>query len=144
MAKSRYSKNLNVLVPLVTYFALTNNWLSRTPDKIADELLLPRGDVSRVLEAFDGIFWEKPDGEGKYFYTLHARYAIRPSDQRLDEAPKDPFEIRMAIHEALLAFVTQRAHAERTEVHARVAAVAVVIAAVITAVAAIVLGVRSS
>jgi hypothetical protein len=130
--RTRYSDHLDVLTALISYMAFMSYW-SRTPENLAEELALRKDEVQAALETFTGIFWKRKAADGQEYYTLHARYALRPepkASKPLDspDIPKLPPEAMTA----LLDFVAHRAQAEHTGWNTQLLAIAAIIAAVIS------------
>ncbi|WP_406270832.1 hypothetical protein OHT93_19585 [Streptomyces sp. NBC_00191] len=133
---SRYDKQLDILIALITYMALTR-WRSRSPNGLAKDLGLSEEAVTRTLDEFPGIFRKSAnfyptDAGPQNSYTLHARFARRrprgvdaasqqpPNTQNLallsDPEPTQDGtgeELDADTLRALLDFVTGRAEAER-------------------------------
>lgn len=137
-----YSRNLDILTALITQLAVNPYW-SRTLPALSADLSLPESQIKAALEDFSGLF-RVAFLEGKGWYSLHARAALRKED----EAP----ELRADILKALLEYVLKRADAEisqaqfndslkQTSRNATIAAVFALVAAVASIVAAIVSGV---
>jgi hypothetical protein len=148
VTKPRYLDHLDILIALATYLALTPR-MSRTSPGLASGLSLPEADVRATLDAFPAVFRKspKPSTEGEYYYTLHARYALREADAKADI--QDVAELRSELLATLLQFVSHQAAQEssvdqfqRQLGHSLratwIAAGAAVLAAVLAAVAAIV------
>jgi hypothetical protein len=143
-----YTAHLDTLIALITHLSLTANE-SRTPPWIAADLALDLGEVRATFGAFPGIFrrsQRRSRENGEYFYTVHARYALRRKGA-VDDEPLP--EMRPEIMKALLDLVSQRAAAEaeerrfalelaHTSRNARIAALAACAAAVLAAVAAVI------
>lgn len=123
MAKKRmdsgniYSKHLDVLTALITYLALTDK-KSRTPRPLAADLSLPADAVEEVLNTFPGIFRksQNTDANGNHFYTVHARYATRTSDERNPQDADLP-AIRPELLRVLLEFAVGNARSEQAKNH---------------------------
>jgi hypothetical protein len=137
-----YSNNLDILTALITQLAVNPYW-SRTLPALSADLSLPESEVKAALENFSGLF-RVAFLEGKHWYSLHARAALRKED----EAP----ELRADILKALLEYVLKRADAEISQAQFRdslkqasrsasIAAALALVAAVASIVAAIVSGV---
>jgi len=137
-----YSSNLDILTALITQLAVNPYW-SRTLPALSADLSLPESEVKAALENFSGLF-RATFREGKRWYSLHARAALRKED----EAP----ELRADILKALLEYVLKRADTEisaaqfrdslkQTSRSAAIAAALALVAAVASIVAAIVSGV---
>ena len=79
-SSSPYTDYFDPLVALVTHLSATDR-RSRTIPRLARDLAFPEADVRKVLEGFRGLFRRssKTSKEGEYFYTVHLRYARRPS-----------------------------------------------------------------
>lgn len=104
-----YSAHLDTLTALITYLALTHH-KSRTAGGLAGALGLPLDEVQATFDECPAMFRRRAGASGEPFYTLHARYALRPYDNEDDgEIP----EVRPAILEVLLSFVSQQAREER-------------------------------
>jgi hypothetical protein len=114
-SKKSYSDHLEVLTALVTYLALTDS-KSRTAEPLAANLFLPRDEVQEVLDAFPGIFRRGVDRKnGKIYYTVHARYALRRYPGG-DEGAGLP-TLRADILKVLLDLITGNARAEQAQRH---------------------------
>lgn len=135
----RYTDHLDVLLALVTYLALTSK-RSRTPGNLARDLALPPDAVASSFENFPGLFRKSQNvsGEGEHFYTLHARFALRGTEEDVPGPAMGTDLLR-----SLLDFISQRSQdeaagtlADRTLRHANrntvIAAVAAVIAALLS------------
>ena len=166
----RYSDDLDMLLALITYLALTQ-WRSRSPNALATELCLPEDQVTSVLDGYPGLFRKNPElhptsGGGQASYTLHARYARRrprEMDSAVPPLPKatnelvassapDPAqdgtgeELDADSLRMLLDFVSDRGRAEQESIQSRLSQrwllLGVVIAAAASIVAAIIQAVR--
>jgi len=109
-----YSDNLDVLVALVTYLAMTD-FKSNTPSYVAETLALDVKKVRDTLQSFDGLFRESknPAENGEKYYTLHLRYALRwtQNDESNGES-KEP--LRAEYLDTLLNFITRMVEQEQT------------------------------
>src|SRR5947208_4835963 len=76
-----YTKHFDTLVALVTHLANTQ-YISRTPQGMADALGLKKQDVQEVLDRFPGFFRKSrnPHPSGEHYYTVHLRHARRSFD----------------------------------------------------------------
>ena len=103
-----YSRHLDTLTALVSYLALTPK-KSRTAAGLADDLGIGVDDVQAAFDSCPALFRRKKDRSQQVFYTLHARYALRPYD-----APEDTElpQVRPDLLAVLLDFVAQRARDE--------------------------------
>ncbi len=114
----QYSDNLDVLVALVTFLAMTNH-KSNTPTYLANNLGLDITKTKNTLQIFDGLFREskKPAENGENYFTLHLRYALRWK-QKNDNAENDDDEVREPLGaeylDTLLNFITQMVEQEQT------------------------------
>jgi len=91
---------------------------SRTAAKLAADLSMDPGEVQETFDAFPRVFRKSKttDSGGHAFYTIYARYALRPYDAREDDdAELRP--VRPEILGVLLEFITQAARGEQE--HAR-------------------------
>jgi hypothetical protein len=90
-----YTKHFDTLVALVTHLSNTQ-YISRTPQGIADALGLKRNEVQKVLDTFPGFFRRSRNkhSSGEHYYTVHLRHARRSldSNQERDSAPLRPEE----------------------------------------------------
>jgi hypothetical protein len=108
VAAGSYSQHVDTLTALVTYLALTPE-KSRTVGGLARDLGIPPAEVQEAFDACPAVFRKKQNSDGTWFYTLHARYALRPYDAAEDtELPP----VRPEVLAVLLEFVTQRARDE--------------------------------
>jgi hypothetical protein len=109
----RYADHIDTLTALITYLALTDR-KSRPSGPLADALSLPRENVLEVLDGFPSIFRKsnRVDSTGNHFYTIHARFALRPYDGGDED---DLPQVRADILKVLLEFVTENARAERAQ-----------------------------
>ena len=103
-----YSKHIDVLTALITYLALTPK-KSRTVQGVAGDLGIEADRVQEAFDSFPAVFRMKQNRNGTSFYTLHARYALRPYDAAEDT---DLPPVRPELLAVLLSFVTQRARDE--------------------------------
>jgi hypothetical protein len=132
----RYDEQLDILIALITYMALTR-WRSRSSNGLAKDLGLSERAIKATLDGFPGIFRKSAnlyptDAGPQNSYTLHARFARRrprgvdavsqqpPNTQNLallsDPEPTQDGtgeELDAETLRALLDFVTGRAEAER-------------------------------
>jgi hypothetical protein len=109
-----YSDNLDVLVALVTYLAMTD-FKSNTPSYIAETLALDINKVKNTLQTFDGLFRESnnPAENGEKYYTLHLRYALRwAQDDDNNSELKEPLGAEYL--DTLLNFITRMVEQEQT------------------------------
>jgi|GEM_PF-1560196 len=108
-ARQTYSAHLDTLTALITYLALTHHQ-SRTARGLSVALGLPEDEIQETFDQCRAIFRRREDSTGKAFYTLHARFALRPYDNAQDDEMP---EVRPNVLEVLLTFVTQQAREER-------------------------------
>ncbi|MFI5998423.1 hypothetical protein ACIBAC_42070 [Streptomyces sp. NPDC051362] len=141
--RARYEAQLDTLIALITYMALTR-WRSRSPNGLSKDLGLAEDVVTRALTGFPGLFRQSADfypteAGPQHSFTLHARYARRRprgEDSALNRpvgahsaaslSDPDPTqdgageELDAETLRALLDYVTERARAERdTRFHAQ-------------------------
>jgi hypothetical protein len=141
--RARYEAQLDTLIALITYMALTR-WRSRSPNGLSKDLGLAEDVVTHALNGFPGLFRKSadfyPTDAGlQHSFTLHARYARRRprgEDSALNQpvgahnaaSLSDPEptqdgageELDAETLRALLDYVTERARAERdTRFHAQ-------------------------
>lgn len=109
MTLTRYSDHLDTLIVLATYLALTPK-ISRTSQGLATDLSLREHDVQTTLDGFPGVFRksENRSAEGEWYYTLHARYALRKADAE----GQNLAELRSDLLSTLLQFVSHQAAQE--------------------------------
>lgn len=159
---SGYLAHIDVLLALITYFALTG-WRSRSPQGLARDLGLEEQRIQDALTAFPGLFRrgsvQETEAGPQHSYTLHARYARRRprgdrEDQRVDgngfegrePSVSDPTpeqdgrgeELDAETLRTLLDFVAQEARAEREGRQHRVSQLGLAMGVGIAAVASVV------
>ncbi len=112
--KPSYSKNLDVLVAVITHLGYTD-WNMRSPKNTAKALNMEEKSVLYVLENFRSLFRKATHTSkaGTPFYQLHIRYALRWRDnvvyeEESKEAPLEPSSVN-----TLLDFVVKCADHER-------------------------------
>ena len=141
--KTRYSKNLEVTLALVTHLAMTRK-KSRTPSTLAKYLNLKKAGVQNVLDNFPGLFRKSRDEyvskKGENYYTLQLRYARRWLDETANEEmedpdPKEPLEPEYL--SALINYISHQADQERTGMRQWLVIFASLIASLVAAAAAI-------
>ncbi len=112
-----YSDNLDVLVALVTYLAMTD-YKSNTPPYLANNLSLDVNKVRNTLQTFDGLFREskEPADNGEKYFTLHLRYALRWTQEAEKEvdtlSAKEP--LGKEYLDTLLNFIARMVEQEQT------------------------------
>jgi hypothetical protein len=140
MAKKSYSRDIDILIALVSYLSMTE-YRSMRPSKIAQRLSLERERVEEVLENYKGLFRKSTnkthEETGEHYYTLHIRYAMRwlNEDDSMSETtpPKLPAEYITTI----LNFLSDRVKQEETQRTEQVKNLITMIAAIIAAFASI-------
>ncbi|MFJ8936440.1 hypothetical protein ACIRL0_12100 [Streptomyces sp. NPDC102365] len=134
--RARYEAQLDTLIALITYMALTR-WRSRSPNGLSKDLGLAEDVVTCALNGFPGLFRQSADfyptdAGPQHSFTLHARYARRrprgadpalnqPAGAHNTASLSDPEptqdgageELDAETLRALLDYVTERARAER-------------------------------
>lgn len=105
----RYSAHLDTLTALITYPVLTHH-KSRTATGLANALGPPVVEVQATFDDCPAMFRCRVGANSEPYYTLHARYALRPFDTEEDEGVP---EVRPNILAVLLNFVSEQAREER-------------------------------
>jgi hypothetical protein len=114
--KPSYSKNLDILVALVTHLGYTD-WNARSTKGLAKAVGNTEIKVSKVLDEFKSLFrkssYKSP--KGLTYYQLHVRHALRWKDEieEEDEKVNDKLPLEPATVNALLDFIVKSADQER-------------------------------
>jgi len=110
-----YSENFDTLVALVTHLSNTQ-YISRTPQGLAQALGLKKDKVQIVLELFPGFFRKSRNTHvsGEHYYTVHLRHAKRSRDRNkeIDAMPLKPEETQ-ALLTLISNMVTQESETAR-------------------------------
>ncbi len=135
--KTTYSKDIDILIALISYLALSK-YKSMRPSRLAERLSLDKENVERVLELYKGIFRKSNrifESTEEHYYTLHMRYALRWMDE--DEDDGDTPQLPPEHVNTLLTFVIGKAAEEEGRRKERIKHLITMIAAIIGAVAAV-------
>lgn len=112
--KPSYSKNLDILVALVTHLGYTD-WNMRSTCGLAKAVGHTELEVCNVLEEFKSLFrksgYKSP--KGLIYYQLHVRHALRWKDDIEEESESDKLPLEPATVNALLDFIVKSADQER-------------------------------
>lgn len=111
-----YSKNLDVLVAMITHLGYTD-WNMRSSRNLAKALGIKEDRVLFVLDNFPAFFRKAGfvSSKGTTFYQLHVRYAIRwkdedESENESKEAPLEPSTVNAMIDVAVKCADQERRH----------------------------------
>lgn len=135
--KKNYSKDIDILIALISYLALSK-YKSMRPSRLSERLSLNREDVERTLELYKGIFRKSnkvSESTKEHYFTLHMRYALRWTyeEEYDDDTPQLPPEYVNTI----LSFVIGKAAEEEGRKKERIKHLITMIAAIIGAVGAV-------
>jgi len=110
-----YTEHFDTLVALVTHLSNTQ-YISRTPQGLADALGLKKDKVQIVLDLFPGFFRKSRNTHvsGEYYYTVHLRHAKRSLDanKAIDSMPLKPEETQ-ALFTLISSMVAQESETAR-------------------------------
>jgi hypothetical protein len=109
-----YSKNLDMLVALVTHLGYTD-WNMRSTKGLAKAVGHPEAEVHTVLSEFKSLFREAAykSPKGLTYYQLHVRHALRWKDEVEQEESADKLALEPTTVNALLDFIVKSADQER-------------------------------
>ena len=140
-------KDLDYLIPLISYLGSNPYWWARSADALADELSLERNRVARIFREHKTIFRESKvhkDGTGP-FYSLQMRYARR-NDGKTDELAKSTALPVLSEGEVigLIDFLVRISSMQTAVAASRWTSIFAVVAAFVSSAAAIVAAILAS
>lgn len=137
----RYSDNIDYLISSILYLSTHKYYWARTPEGMSSELSLDEAQLSRVFNAFPGIFRKsrKSSPNGQPYYSLQARYALRDGGDT-QEPNKISYIEPMTTDriELLINFVLNMAEHEKSDIRNKSSNMIAVIASVLSACAILV------
>lgn len=130
--RPRYSDHIDYLLASIVYLGTNEEFLSRTPSRLANELALDQDRLIATFTAFPGIFRKSStlSDTGENRYSLQARYALRVRvDGSEDDFPVLPSETLRLLYD----FVQKSADEERTGWRTTLSLAASAVAALLSA-----------
>ncbi|NIJ88574.1 hypothetical protein FHR49_001361 [Xanthomonas campestris] len=112
--KPSYSKNLDVLVAVITHLGYTD-WNMRSAKNLAKALNIEQSSVQYVCDHFKSLFRKSTykSKAGTEFYQLQVRHALRWRDSDVYDIESKELPLDATIVNAMLAFVVSCADHER-------------------------------
>ena len=137
----KYAEHQETLIALVTHLAMTE-WSARSPTNLEKALSIDKGEITKVLNDFKGLFRKSlktSKKTGDHFYTLQIRHAkqwLDDSEEESENDKKPPLDSELLTK--LLDFVISKAAEERSNRIASIAPWVAVLGSLIVAGLAIV------
>lgn len=112
--KPSYSKNLDILIALVTHLGYTD-WNMRSTKGLAKAVGHTELEVTEVLSKFKSLFRKSGYKSSKdlIYYQLHVRHALRWREDIEEKNENDKLPLEPAAVNALLDFIVKSADQER-------------------------------